>query len=544
MLNKSISIRVVAALSLLMIIGMGVLLTIQSQLSYNFFSKDFTKNYNEKTHLFASQMVGAIKWKKTDEIENVYEAQIQPNSKSNLSDVLVLDKDNNLLTEYHSKDYENVDLSKFIILQKEKLQNKESVTLDQNNHVVTFVPVIDKKKDSIIGYVAMGWSKKAALTALSSMAKTSMIISAIITLTIVLALIFILRIVAIKPIISIQKIMNNLSKGELNDPIPFSNKKDEIGHMARALKVFRDNEIDKLKMEEEQSRSAEIAEKEKKKLMQKIAQDFDSKVGQIVLAVENASVDLQEMASQLTSSIYMTSEQSSSVATAAQQASVNIKTVATTSEEMSQSIKEISGKVLETANSAKSCTSAAEVSQNNLDSLQVAVDDIDTVIQSINDVAEQTNLLALNATIEAARAGEAGKGFAVVANEVKNLAGQTHKMTDEIAQKVIDIKESASQTISSMNDIIKQISTVNEQTTGIASAIEEQNTITSEIASSVIEVSQGSDQVSKHIQGVQEVAQSSSKSTENLKVASGHLSEQSIELKEAINRFMKEFKAG
>ena len=220
-----------------------------------------------------------------------------------------------------------------------------------------------------------------------------------------------------------------------------------------------------------------------------------------------------------------------------------MRTVAIATEDLSSSVKEISQNVSDTAKAARSCADSALDSQHKLSGLQCAVGDIDGVIQAINDVAEQTNLLALNATIEAARAGEAGKGFAVVASEVKTLAGETHKMTEEISNKVEEIKSSAMETIDAVTKIIEQINSVDSQTGGVAAAVEEQNSSTEEISRNIQNAAVRTDDVSRNIEEVKRVASESASSTEALQKSAGHLSEQALELKSAMQEFLSEIRA-
>ncbi len=337
--------------------------------------------------------------------------------------------------------------------------------------------------------------------------------------------------------------MLELAQGNTQKPIPFQDENNEIGQMAKTVEIFRQSAIEKIRIEEEQKKSEERQAGQRRQDMLHLADEFDSRVGQIVEAVNEAASNMQGMSTQLAAAIEETTRQSSAVASAAHEASTNVQTVASAAEELSASIREISSNVSDTATMTKNCSDAAMSSQEKLDQLQSAVDEIDAVIQSIVDVAEQTNLLALNATIEAARAGEAGKGFAVVASEVKNLAGQTHKMTEDISSKIARIKDSSAATISSVNDILTQIGAVDEKTTSVASAIEEQNASTTEISRNVQEASNGTSEVSQNVQGIQQAASESAGATDQLKMAAGSLSQQARDLKDAVTSFLNDIRS-
>jgi methyl-accepting chemotaxis protein len=343
-------------------------------------------------------------------------------------------------------------------------------------------------------------------------------------------------------LIDVYHATEEIASGNLETEIKTSGN-DELAKMADALVQFRDNEKARIKLEEEQKQAELKQAEDRKKAMMALADQFEEQVGQIVKTVARASQEMQKMTGHLSETIQNTSTRSDTVLAAAEQASQNVQAVAAATEQMSMSIREISGNVLNTADTAKDCTSFAHESQGKLDELREAVEEIDAVIQSINDVAEQTNLLALNATIEAARAGDAGKGFAVVASEVKALAGQTHVMTDEISGKVEHIKNSASGTISSVNDILSKITLVDEKTTSVASAVEEQSTATAEISSNIQEAATGTDKVSSNMQDIQQAANDSANSTELLKTASNELTAQTDKLQTSVKEFLAEIRS-
>lgn len=331
--------------------------------------------------------------------------------------------------------------------------------------------------------------------------------------------------------------MLQLADGDLSLEVQGTERQDEIGDMARALQVFKTNGIEAKKLEQQQQDNQKEQLQKASQVSDAVA-DFETIIESISSQLNHSAQSLQSMSSQLSSAMDETDSQSSTVAAAALEASTNVQTVAAASEEMAMSVQEISRNVHDTAETAQQCSKAAEVSQNKLDGLQTAVGDIDAIIGAINDVAEQTNLLALNATIEAARAGEAGKGFAVVANEVKSLAGQTHKMTEEIQTKVSEIKVSADATIQSVNGILEQIQQVTDKTNSIASAVEEQNTTTIEISRNVQEAANGTSEVSQNIQMIQQSANESAQSSRELEGSASALAEQADTLRSSVDEFL------
>ncbi len=354
------------------------------------------------------------------------------------------------------------------------------------------------------------------------------------------AITFAIAISISKPLGALTGNMERLAKNDYNFEVKFTEFKDEIGKLARALSVFQENtkEVERLRKEQELAEERQAAER--KAAMNKMADDFEEKVGNIVETVSIAAGDLEAMAAQLSAGVEETSQQSASVASASEQASSNVQTVAAAAEELSASIKDISRNVTETATTANQCADAASDSKEKLDALQESIGKIDHVLQAIMEVAEQTNLLALNATIEAARAGDAGKGFAVVASEVKGLANKTQSMTDEIASLIQSIKLSSGATIESVEDIMQRIQAVNEKTANVAAAVEEQDNSTNEISRNIQEASQGTNEVSVSVVDIQKAANDSAEATASLKDSSVELATQSRELKIAMAKFINE----
>ncbi len=349
---------------------------------------------------------------------------------------------------------------------------------------------------------------------------------------------------AIRPLRNLTCDMLKLAEGDLSIEIPPVKSSDEVGEITKAVHVFRNNALEFKRLEAEQETVKERQITERKEAMELMASEFDKRVGSVVSAVESAAIDMQTLASDLSKTTEITTSRSAAMNVISKESSESVQIAAKATEELSASIREISTDVTDTAHTAKACAESAEISQRKLSLLHSAVDEIDSVIKSINDVAEQTNLLALNATIEAARAGESGKGFAVVATEVKSLAGQTHKMTEEISKKVSDIKSSAQETTDSVEDILGRILSVDEKTTSVSLAIEKQDISTQEINSNIQAASSGTHEVSRNINDVLSAADESATSAESLKKASDNLSNQAVDLKNAVNSFLSEVRTG
>lgn len=346
------------------------------------------------------------------------------------------------------------------------------------------------------------------------------------------------------PIKSLTGTMGALADGAIDVDVRFTDRKSEIGSMARAVEVFKTNAIRTRELEVEQRAQAERAEAEKKQAMMELADSFESSVGRIVQAVSTSSAQLEENAGSMSTTAEQTQQQSATVAAAAEQASANVQTVASAAEELSSTVTEISRQVQQSSQVAESASSEAQRTNDQVQGLAEAASRIGDVIKLISDIAEQTNLLALNATIEAARAGEAGKGFAVVAAEVKELASQTTKATEEISQQISGIQSATQDAVSAIDSITKTIFEINEIASGIASSVEEQGAATAEIARNVQEASTGTQDVTHNISGVSQAATETGRAAEELQAASGALSGNAQELQREVDNFLMRVRNG
>jgi methyl-accepting chemotaxis protein len=346
-----------------------------------------------------------------------------------------------------------------------------------------------------------------------------------------------------RPIEEITQSMEVLSKGDTSSPIPFGDRRNEIGAMARAVAIFKDNMIRARKLEADAEAAKARADAERKRTMTEMADQFEASVGGIVKAVSGAAIELQTAAQSLSVSSSQTMQQSTIVAAASEQAAANVRTVAAAAEELSGSIREITRQVSSSAGVSQKAVKEADQTNDDVRGLSVGAQKIGTIVDLINDIAGKTNLLALNATIEAARAGEAGRGFAVVAQEVKALAEQTGKATAEISSQIASVQTSTDQAASAIGGIGKTIDEINNIATAIATAVEQQGAATEEISRNVDQAAQGTDEVTRNISGVRQAAEASSASAEQVLSAATALSSQSDELRSEVQKFLATVRA-
>ena len=346
----------------------------------------------------------------------------------------------------------------------------------------------------------------------------------------------------VPPILEMVGAMGRLAGGDHSVAIPATDKKDEIGLMARAVLIFKENMI----------KAKELADKEAEAIKARIAraarvneltQAFDASISSVLRSVSSASTELQATASSMTATAEETSNQATAVAAATEEASTNVQTVAAASEELASSVTEIGRQVAQSAAIAQKAVEEADRTNMTVQGLYEGAASIGDVVKLINDIASQTNLLALNATIEAARAGEAGRGFAVVASEVKSLAEQTAKATEQIGTQIAAIQNSSSDAVAAIRGITSTISEMNEIASAIASAVEEQGSATQEIARNVQQAALGTGEITANVVGVQQAAGDTGAAAHQVLQASGELSKQSETMRGEVETFLSNIKA-
>ncbi|QIO99041.1 methyl-accepting chemotaxis protein [Bradyrhizobium symbiodeficiens] len=340
------------------------------------------------------------------------------------------------------------------------------------------------------------------------------------------------------PLTSMTRAMGLIAGGNLAVEIPGRGKADEIGDMAKAIQVFKDNMIDTERMRAEQSELEARQAESRKKDMARLADQFEQAVGEIVNTVSSASNELEASAGTLTTTASRAQDLSTEVASASQEASANVQAVASATEELSSSVSEIARQVQESARIAVEAVGQASRTNDRVGALSKAAARIGDVVELISTIAGQTNLLALNATIEAARAGDAGRGFAVVASEVKALAEQTAKATGEIAQQVSGIQAATAESVGSIKEISGTIERLSEISSTVAAAVEQQGAATQEISRNVQQAAHGTQRVSSNIGDVQRGASETGSASSQVLSAARSLSADSNRLKQEVTKFL------
>ncbi len=345
-----------------------------------------------------------------------------------------------------------------------------------------------------------------------------------------------------RPVNRLTNVMTALASGDKSVDIPATANKDEVGDMARAVLVFKENMVrnDELQAKQDEERQARERRAER---IARLTEGFDTKAREVVQMVSAAATELQQTAESMSATAEETSHQATAVSSASSQASANVQTVATATEEMSASISEIGRQVGQSAKIAAKAVDDAKMTNEAVRGMDEAAQKIGEVVTLINDIAGQTNLLALNATIEAARAGEAGKGFAVVAQEVKNLANQTAKATEEISAQIVSVQDETRGTVDAIEAIMSVINEISDIATTIASAVEEQGVSTQEIARNVQEAAKGTQEVNDNIGGVTTAAANTGAASNQVLESAQQLSAQAEGLRGEVERFLADVRA-
>jgi len=346
-----------------------------------------------------------------------------------------------------------------------------------------------------------------------------------------------------RPLANLGESMRRLSEGDLDAPVLGVGRRDEIGAMAAAVQVFKDNALRIRAMEQKEADAQAQTAAERRAAMTALADGFEQNVNGIVRAVASSAAEMQATAERMTATAGDTSERAATVTAVSERALGNVQTVAAAAEELSASVAEISRQVSQSNEVARRAVEEAQQTNSTVQLLSGGAEKIGAVVQLIQSIAEQTNLLALNATIEAARAGEAGRGFAVVASEVKALATQTAKATEEISAQVANMQTTTGEAVAAIQGIATTIGKMSEITVTISSAVEEQGAATREIARNIQSAAEGSSDITSHIGGVSKAAATTGDAATRVLDGARGLDQQAGRLRSAVDGFLSQVRA-
>ncbi len=346
-----------------------------------------------------------------------------------------------------------------------------------------------------------------------------------------------------KPLASVTKMLTAIADGRNEVEITCDDRPDEIGDIARSLAVFRNDAIERRRLRDEQAAGAVAAVERRKTELRGFVDAFQASVGGIIDQVLNSSGEFERVAHQLTQTARTTAELSGRSAGASETASEHVRSAATASEELSHSIADIARRVQESNGIAAEAVQQAAATDQRINELSEAGARIGDVVKLITSIAEQTNLLALNATIEAARAGDAGRGFAVVAQEVKTLAGQTAKATEEIGSQIANMQLATRESVGAIKAIGQTIERISGIATSISAAVEQQRSATQNIAQSVRSAASGTADVVSNTRNAAQGADETGESSNRMFTSAKGLSAESLRLKAEVEKFLNDMRA-
>jgi methyl-accepting chemotaxis protein len=394
----------------------------------------------------------------------------------------------------------------------------------------------------VIGIVYVG-IPTAQIDSMLWQALWAMAIAAVVSALLVLGMTMLIVRRVTKPLKAVTESLTGLAEGRMNVDVRHSDRHDEIGAIARTIGVFKNHRIERHQLEAERISAEKLTMDRRKAELNQFVEDFRAKIGGVIERVLNSSGQFEKDAHQLSVTAHSTAEMSGQSANASRQASEHVRHAAVASNELSQSIVEISRRVQESNGVAADAVKQANATDQRMAELSAAGDRIGDVVKLITSIAEQTNLLALNATIEAARAGDAGRGFAVVAQEVKTLAGQTAKATEEISAHIVNMQRATGESVNAIKAIGLTIERISGITTSISSAVEQQGTATQSIAQGVQAAASGTLDVADNIERVAKNARETGTTSGLMLRSARELSDVSTHLKDEVEKFLDSVRA-
>lgn len=399
-----------------------------------------------------------------------------------------------------------------------------------------------------VQFLGVNWVAVTQQTAAESFAPITLMqwklagIATVVTLILGFVGLYLGRSIA-SPITRMTSNMSRLASGDRDFTVTDADRKDEIGELASALATFQKNAEALDEAESERKAQEERADEEKRKMMHELADKFEREVGEISRVVASAATELEASSKALSANAEQSDNQSTAVAAASEESSVSLDSISQAAKAMNEAVQQVRSQVEQSLQISQNAVQQTDQTDAKVNQLDQSAQKIGEIIDLISAIAEQTNLLALNATIEAARAGEAGKGFAVVAAEVKNLAAQTTKATDDISSQIKAIQGATTETVNSISAIRQTIEQMNESSGVVAEAVEQQTTTSGDIARGVEEAAIGGSEISRTCSVMQSTARETGQSASEVLRAAGDLSVQSERLAEAVNRMVGEIRA-
>ena len=483
--GASVGRKVIFVIVALLVVGFGSMMTIQTVSQHEAMLEIMYNESVEKTEMLSTAVQPGFIAMDGASVEKEFR-KITDKEGSQLASLIAANPGGDAIGTYQSETLRQHDLPALVEPYLEQIENKEVVSFISEDAVIVAAPITKYSKrrdeDQYRGMLVTAWS----LDRVNAEVKQAIIIQVALAAAILVVLLgatwIVLRNQILTPMVKINGAMRSLVDGDLDVDVPGVGRNDEIGEMASSVEIFKENAKRVAQLDREREQERERAEAKRREAMVGLAGRFEQTVMGVVDGVSGASGEMQQVAQTMVAAVQQNEAGSQAVVAAVEQANHSVETVASAAEELAVSIRDISARVNETSNiTANASTEAVRVNEM-VQGLDVSAQKVGEVVQIIQAIAEQTNLLALNATIEAARAGDAGKGFAVVANEVKNLANQAARATEDISQEITGIQSISAEVAHALEVIRGSVETVRNDVTNISSAVAEQTAVTDNVS--------------------------------------------------------------
>ncbi len=537
-IKKSITLQLVSGIIAAGSVALTVLLPLYYFMLHNLQISEFQKGAEELTRVISLNISDAIAKKDVGALKTTNDALMSNESLGVLA-VAVLGKDKAPIAEKGQlKEGALITVAQDIL----SAASTDPVSMSHSNVSIVAVPVAGEDKAAASGYLLLARSMDRVIGNTDYFLVKMNLLQILVTVFVCGTLSIVVSKLITKPLGNLVIRMTDLANGDKSSPIPSEMREDEVGSIAKAVGVFKDNAIERDKLESQQSEDAKSKTAREQKLSSLI-EDFEHDIGEVIAGLDNSARQMNETSKTLSSIADETQRETGAAAASSADLSQNVQTVAGTIEEFSSSIKEISHQVNRASEVVSKASSKTQNTNNEVADLAVAAQRIGEAIVLIQQIAEQTNLLALNATIEAARAGDAGKGFAVVANEVKGLANQTAKATDEISQYIENVQKSTENAVLAIKEISETMVEVTDITNSIATSTEEQSAVTLDISRNVHDAAEKTQGVARNVESIATGINKTADSAGNSKAASDTLNERAGALHTRISQFLKDVAA-
>lgn len=538
-LSRSLAAKITFSATLLFFCGMGIMTTLAERSSRDAALTVYEESVINSTSMLSRMLTAPVKFRQASAIEGTYKGMVSmPGNR--IATIEILDQQGQQLNTFQDSDFAAND---FALLAAAPARSNGEKVVQAGAAILIATPIMNSAGDQQLGVLNIAWSTAALDTYLNAVQLRQLTLGAVILIGGGVLMALLLTRLLSRPLRGMSGVMQRMAGGDYDMEIQGTARADEIGTMAQALLVFRDNGRQVAHLQQEQETLRQRAEAERKTLLAEMADGFEASVNTMMQRVLRATQELQQHTAIMSTAATNSGSQTQQAAHSAQNASASVNAVAAATEEMSATINEISQQMQTAARQTATVGAAADAAQQQVEILLSASERINEIIGLIEAIANQTNLLALNATIEAARAGEAGKGFAVVANEVKALANQTAKATEDIKQQTGEIMTSTRdvvQTIRNIGSLTRESSSISA---AVAAAVEEQGVATQEIVVNTTAASGGTADVSASLGRLAELAQETGELSQQVMQAVRALGGEAEGMNGEIAQFLRKVRA-